>query len=93
MAQQTLPIILHRDEDSRLIEQLTEFAAAIEAVIIAKLPGRGYYHEGYEAGAAAEREECAKVAADHGKATLGKGKIHGERVAHKIRARGQQENG
>jgi len=31
MAQQTLPIILHEDEDGRLIEQLTAFAALVAA--------------------------------------------------------------
>ena len=38
-------------------------------------------------GAAAEREECAKVAEDHDRGTAGKSKVHGQRIAHKIRAR------
>lgn len=51
--------------DNEKMDLLTDFcprfAALVEAATINKLPGRGYYHEGYEAGAAHEREECAKV--------------------------------
>jgi hypothetical protein len=37
--------------------------------------------------ASAEREACAKVAEDHDRGTAGKSKVHGQRIAHKIRAR------
>jgi len=44
-----------------------------------------------EGAIAEEREACAKVAEEHDKGTAGNGKVHGPRIAYKIRARGQHD--
>jgi hypothetical protein len=74
-------------------EEVERFAALVAAHTLANIDPSTFmsYQEGFEAGAAAEREACAKVAKEtvcdmH----LGTGiKIYGTRAAAAIRARGQ----
>ena len=99
MAQQTLPIILHRDEDGRLIEQLTAFAALVAAAERKKIELDGIHTCSNECqrpvcvavreAVAAEREACAKVCDDIDNEYEGED-VLASWCAAAIRARGQQ---